>query len=102
MARFFGVNWGVAVLWLAVASSSVGTYLYWHGKVFGWHGAQATAAEELHVRGIKAEHYSTTNYGDSVRVLFSKSEPGHFVDVDVERDRNGKWAVTSLNKDFVP
>lgn len=102
MARFFAVNWTVALLWLIVAIGTTSTTAYWYGRVYGWRGAESVATAELLASGIEAEHYSTTDYGDQVRVLFSRKEPGHYIDATVERDRNGKWAVTELNKDFSP
>lgn len=100
--RFFAVNWAVAVGWLVIAVASLGTSLHYYGKAWGWRGAESTAVAEVQASGIDAEHYSTTDYGESVRVLFSRRDNGHFVDVDLKRDRNGKWVVTSFNKDFAP
>lgn len=101
MARFFAVNWAITSAWLALAVVTTSTTAYWYDQVYGWRGAEATAAAELHAKGIDATHYKTTDYGDSVRVLYSRTEPGHYVDVSV-RKKQGKWAVTSINKDFVP
>lgn len=101
MGRFFVVNPALTVAWLMLAIATTSTTAYWYGKVYGWRGAESTAVVEVEASGIEAEHHSTTDYGDHVRVLFSRKEPGHYVDVAVEK-KQGKWAVTSFNKDFVP
>lgn len=102
MARFFAVNWAVAVGWLLLAIATTSSAVYWYGQVYGWHDAEATATAELQAKGINAEHYKTVEYGDTVRVLFAREQPGHYVDMTVQRARDGKWAVTKCNKDFAP
>ncbi len=105
LVKFFAVNPAAAVVWIIVASGCIGTTLHWYGKVYGWRGAESTAiaaVAESDVAGC-CKHYKTIPYDGSVRVLFSRTkEPGHYLDLTVEQDGRGKWAVTQFNKDFVP
>lgn len=103
MARFFAVNWAVAVGLFVSLSAVISIDVYLYDQVFGWMGAEAVAIEEMRSRGLTDyRHDSTHEHGDTVRVLFAAPAPGHFADMTVSRDRMGKWVVTAFDKDFQP
>ena len=88
---------------LTVLGGILSVDLYLYDKVYGgWSTAESLAIAEVESRGIAAEHYQTIDHDSSVRVLFSKPEHGHYVDVILRKDRQGKWQVHTFNKDFVP
>lgn len=103
VSRFFAVNPALAIGWAVIAVACTSTAAYYYDKVYGWQDAEAVARETIEASDLKGcEHDSTSDAGDEVHVRFRRQEPGHYADLTVKRDRQGKWAVTSFNRDFQP
>lgn len=89
---------------VCVLASVISCDLWLYDRVYGgWSTAESIATKEVADRGFaECEHYQTIDNDDSVRVLFSKPDAGHYIDVTLRKDRQGKWAVHTFNKDFEP
>lgn len=102
MARFFAVNWAVAVVWMVVAVAICGTAADYYRRIDRFKGVESIASAELDARGISGTHNSTQHSDDSARVLYDTERAGHFVEVHLSRGKNGTWHLKTINKDFVP